>query len=319
MTSPKSGSDARSRVLMAGVSKEHRIIEVGASFRPLAPKRDGWKTCIVDHETRENLIAKYAGADIRPEEIEEVDIVWREGQLHNAVPQEFVGCCDAVIVSHVLEHLPDLIGFLKSVRLLVHDQGRLIFALPDKRWCFDCFRSPTLAGDVLQAHHEHRQVHSFAARFNEIAYSITADGKIGWGFREKVRNLRFFHPLRRIHDLVQSGPVDQSTYEDAHAWHFTPASFKLLVLDLALAGACDWRVEWIKSGQAVEFLGHLRPGATGFSSEDECQQLRLNLLIDVARECEKQWRSILVGKTRKKFSLQKVLARFLGDNKNSPV
>ena len=79
MTSPDSVSDARNSVLMAGVSKEHRILEVGASFGPPAPKREGWKTYTVDHEANENLVEKYVGADIRPEEIEEVDIVWREG------------------------------------------------------------------------------------------------------------------------------------------------------------------------------------------------------------------------------------------------
>lgn len=88
MTSPDSVSDARNSGLMAGVSKERRILEVGASFGPSAPKREGWKTHNVDHETRENQVEKYVGADIRPEEIEEVDIVWREGPLHDAVPRE---------------------------------------------------------------------------------------------------------------------------------------------------------------------------------------------------------------------------------------
>lgn len=317
MTSPNSGSDARNRLLMAGVSKEHRILEVGASFRPLAPKREGWKTSIVDHETRDNLVAKYAGADIRPEEIEEVDIVWREGPLHDAVPRELLGRCDVVIVSHVLEHLPDLVQFLKSARLLVHDRGRLIFALPDKRVCFDFFRSPTLAGDVLQAYREHRKVHSFASRFNEIAYSITAERRIGWGRGDKIKNLQFFHPLGRAIDLARTSSIDTSTYEDAHAWHFTPASFKLLVFDLALVGACDWRVEWIQAGPAVEFFGHLIPGAPGSRGEEEDQQHRLDLLMDLAGESEEQWSSLLASKRRSHTIVPKWLARFLG--MKSPV
>lgn len=300
----------RAELLMSGVMKHHRIIEIGASFAPLAPKRDGWRTCVVDHDTRENLVAKYAGTDVKTEEIEEVDVVWRHGQLHKVVSRELIGTCDAIIVSHVLEHLPDLIGFLDSARQLVHDQGRLIFALPDKRWCFDLFRALSFAGDVLQAHHEQRLLRSFATRFNEIAYSVTAEGKIGWGAGEHVRSLDFFHPFNRLSKLTYDAAAEPGEYEDAHAWHFTPSSFALLVLDLSLIGVVDWQVEWMESGKRVEFFGHLRPGALCFQDQRASQAMRLKLLKDISRELAEQWQSISQADAVPKHMAQKGIARF---------
>lgn len=50
----------RSRRLLAGLSIEDRLIEIGPSFNPVAPKMAGWKTVVVDHGSRADLVAKYA-------------------------------------------------------------------------------------------------------------------------------------------------------------------------------------------------------------------------------------------------------------------
>lgn len=94
------------------------------------PKRDGWNTCVVDHDTREGLLAKYARAAIDPESIEEVDVLWKGGPLHEVFPPEQLGTFDALIASHVLEHMPDLVAFLASARRLVRNDGSLVFAAP---------------------------------------------------------------------------------------------------------------------------------------------------------------------------------------------
>lgn len=289
-TSPS--PDPRRDMLLEGLHRTAKIVEVGASFRPLAPKRDGWNTCVVDHDTRENLVAKYSDAAIVPEEIEPVDVVWREGLLHEAFPQSMLGTFDAVVVSHVMEHLPDLIAFLDSTRRLVRNDGCLVFALPDKRWCFDFFRHPTLAGDVLLAHHEKRMRHSPAVLFNAIAYSTTLEGRPGWCAGESAAELKLFHPLAVAHEVFDTVAQGDSTYRDAHAWQFTPASFQLLILDLGLVNVCDWQVEWVRPAKAVEFLGRMRPGKAVFANDAEMQKRRLALLFETGRELAAQWRTL---------------------------
>jgi SAM-dependent methyltransferase len=284
--------DPRRDLLLEGIPRSARIVEVGASFRPLAAKRDGWNTCVVDHDTRAGLIAKYAAADVVPATIEEVDVLWQQGPLHEAFPTACHGTVDALVASHVLEHMPDLIAFLDSTRRLVKDTGCLVFALPDKRWCFDFFRPVSLAGDVLVAHSQRRTRHSPATLFNEVAYAVTLHGRPGWMAGEPAAEVAFAHRLGLARQLFDDSMSD-TVYRDAHAWQFTPASFELLILDLALAGACDWHVDWIRPADAVEFLGRLRPGVARFPSPEAVQQRRLALLHEIARESIAHWESLL--------------------------
>ena len=288
----------RSDTLLAGIPQEARIVEVGASFRPLVPKRDGWNTCVVDHDTREGLLAKYNKAVIDANEIEDVDVIWQEGNLHEAFPLEEWGSFHAIVASHVLEHMPDLIAFLDSCRRLLRDDGMLIFALPDKRWCFDFFRPPSLAGDVLLAHHESRKIHTAAVLFNEISYSMTLGGRPGWAVGEVAAELAFAHEPGVSQLVFEQIAGGDQTYRDAHAWQFTPASFELLILDLSQTGACDWHVDWLKPQAAVEFLGRLRPGVSSFSSNAALQQRRKELLLQLAAETVEQFQTILRTKEK---------------------
>ena len=290
--------DLRSETLLAGISQESRIVEVGASFRPLVPKRNGWNTCVVDHDTRDGLLDKYNKAVIDDDEIEEVDVIWQEGNLHEAFPVEEWGSFDAIVASHVLEHMPDLLAFLDSCRRLLRDDGMLIFALPDKRWCFDFFRPTSLAGDVLLAHHESRNIDTAADLFNEISYSTTLGGRPGWAAGEIATELVFAHEPGVSQLVFEQIAAGDQTYRDAHAWQFTPASFELLILDLSQTGACDWHVDWLKPQTAVEFLGRLRPGVASFSSNAALQQRRKELLIQLAAETVEQLQTIVMSEKK---------------------
>ncbi|MEY3204811.1 MAG: hypothetical protein RLZZ21_1142 [Planctomycetota bacterium] len=285
--------DPRRDQLLEGIPRTARLVEIGASFRPLVPKRDGWNTCVVDHDTREGLLAKYARAAIDPESIEEVDVLWKGGPLHEVFPPDQLGTFDALIASHVLEHMPDLVAFLASARRLVRNDGSLVFALPDKRWSFDFFRPPTLAGRVLLAHHDRRERHCPATLFDEVAYSVTLRGQPGWAAGAAADELAFAHPPGRAKTVFDAVCRPDDGYRDAHAWQFTPTSFTLLILDLSQAGVCDWRVEWVRPTPAVEFLGRLRPGRAQFADDEALQRERLRLLRELARESIAQWRTLV--------------------------
>jgi hypothetical protein len=80
----------RDQILLAPVSREAHIIEVGPSYNPIAPKAGGWNTKTLDHTTRENLIAHYRGQPgVDVNRIEEVDFIWTGGLLADAVPKGF--------------------------------------------------------------------------------------------------------------------------------------------------------------------------------------------------------------------------------------
>lgn len=113
-------------------------LEIGPSHNPVAPRRLGFRVRTVDHLDRPGLVAKYTGHGVDTDAIEEVDHVWRGEPLSELVGAP--GGFDWIIASHVIEHVPDLVGFLRECERLLNAGGTLSLAIPDKRYCFDHLR-----------------------------------------------------------------------------------------------------------------------------------------------------------------------------------
>jgi hypothetical protein len=251
---------SRTETMLGSISKHSRIIEIGPSFNPIAPKSNGWNSAAIDHLTREGLASKYAAhPDVDVGKIEAVDFVWTDGLLSDAVPPEQHGSFDVFLASHVIEHTPDLIAFLDAAQILLKKDGVVILAVPDKRYCFDYFQPPTTTGQVLEAHTKHRRRHSGERAFDHYAYAATDGGAESWGQRAS-QGIRLIHSLeiaRQTYSLVG----DSTDYHDLHAWHFVPSSFELLLLELGALGETDWRIERIAPTVGWEFFAWLRRGA----------------------------------------------------------
>jgi SAM-dependent methyltransferase len=271
------------RGLEPGVS---RILEVGPSFIPVAPKRDGWLTTIVDHTDRPGLLAKY---HMLPSDalsrVEEVDRVWTTGPLE-MVLQDQLGTFDAIIASHVIEHIVDPIAFFDSASRLLNERGRIALAVPDRRLCFDCLRPVSTTGQMIAASRSKRQRHSLAAVFDHKAYHATHHGNLGWT-RDVSFEPEFTWTLGTAWEVIanydETGPGE---YIDVHGWVFTPSSFESLILDLHGLGLIDWRVTELEEGEAVEFIAVLEKSATRLPEEAMKERRRALLLrqLDEARQ-----------------------------------
>ncbi len=248
----------RAQLLLGSVPKTSRIVEIGPSLDPIAPKSQGWNSVSIDHLSREGLRVKYAthpGVD----RIEPVDFVWSSGLLSDAVPAEQHGGFDVFLASHVIEHTPDLIGFLDAAQILLKPEGVVVLAVPDKRYCFDYFQPPTTTGQVLDAHARRRQRHSGERAFDHFAYAATDGGEQAWA-RRPSKGIRLIHGLdiaKQYYALFE----DSLDYHDVHAWHFVPSSFELLMLELGRLGATDWRIDRLTQTPNWEFFVWLRRGA----------------------------------------------------------
>src|SRR5215210_6573127 len=98
------GNDKR----LVSIDRSMRILELGPLTDPIAPKSEGWFTTVVDHASREELVEKYRSDPyVDTSRIVDVDIVWSGGPLDAAVPNDLHGTFDALIASHVFEHIPD--------------------------------------------------------------------------------------------------------------------------------------------------------------------------------------------------------------------
>ena len=145
----KPSANDRQAFLLAGLDRSARLIAIGPSYNPIAPKSAGWDTRTLDHATRASLVEKYRGhRGVDVDRIEDVDFVWTGGSIVDAVPSDLHGTFDAFIASHVIEHTTDLVGFLDAAATLLTPSGVVVLAVPDKRYCFDYFRPLTTTGQV---------------------------------------------------------------------------------------------------------------------------------------------------------------------------
>ena len=249
----------RDDILRTGIAKNHKIIEIGPSYNPLTPKAKGWHSYVVDHTDGAGLIEKYRkDPSVNVGNIEEVDFVWTEGPLAEAVSSKHHGTFDIFVACHVLEHVPDLIGILRSAEVLCRPEAKMILALPDKRVCFDFFRPLSTTGEVLEAHLQRRSRHSVKSLWDTFAYNAMKHGGPGWGRTDRA-------PLKLtylLHDAYASAlKYNSGEYMDAHAWTFVPSSFCLILLELGLLGLTDWQIERTEAAEYTEFYVWLKRGA----------------------------------------------------------
>ena len=290
---PASPPFDRRAVLLEGVAREMRILEVGPSYSPLAPRAEGWNVCVVDHATREELVEKYSdpahGVDVS--QIEDVDVVWREGRLHEVLVGPGRQGFDVCLASHVIEHTPDLVGFVGSVLRTLAPGGWLSLAVPDMRYCFDLLRTPTRVGELAAAHMRHASRHGIATLVDQRAYAVRKAGRIAWDEAD-LGAVELMGSLADVESLLASRDDHDAEYVDAHVWRFTPASFELLVLELSALGMLDAHVESIHESVGCEFFVRLRAGSRPPGTMEQIDAARLALLERSVREVGAVWATV---------------------------
>jgi predicted SAM-dependent methyltransferase len=250
----------RTEWLLNGLGPQSKIMEIGPSFAPLAPRSKGWNTTIVDHASRDRLIEKYRGNPDAEGCIEDVDIILTgQDNLDDYFQSDAHESYDAVINSHVIEHMPNPIGFFISCSRMLNEVGTLRMAVPDKKRCFDYFRPFTSTGQLLEAHARRSVVHSQSAVFDAVAYAAFKDGLGAWADGAAYESMAFAHSLKEAKAWFDRS-ADKNAYLDFHGWCFTPSSFSLAILELSHIGAIDFRIADITGTLGPEFLVKMERG-----------------------------------------------------------
>ena len=235
-------------------------LEIGPSFDPVVAKRDGHNVEILDHMSAADLRLKYENAPhVDLSAIEEVDYISDGGSIFELVgkPAHY----DYIVASHVIEHTVDLLRFLEDCQGLLKPNGRLILAVPDMRFSFDCLRPVSTTGQVVEAFFDKAKRHSLAKLFDEMAYNCRRDGEIGWP-RGTIGKLAFFRPVADAKWILKEYRKDES-FVDIHAWQFCPSSFRLIIRDLNELGLIELREQSFDATQDNEFFVVLSTNASG--------------------------------------------------------
>lgn len=140
---------------------------------------------------------------------------------------------DYVIACHVIEHVPDMIGWLNRVKELLHDSGWLFLAVPDKRYTFDILRPETTLSHILNDHFRSVRSPELEHVFEHIFFKRDVSAREMWEgtCHEKLARPRY--SIQEAFDLA-ARMVRDDGYVDVHCHVFTSQSFRDI-----LSGAID--------------------------------------------------------------------------------
>ncbi len=222
----------RNQKILSHLNLEGMGVEIGPSHRPIVPKKKGYNVHIIDHMNQADLIDKYRDHNIDLNQIEPVDFVWKgESYAELTGKKKYY---DWIIASHLVEHTPDLIGFLNDCNAILKDSGALSLVIPDKRYCFDHFRPITGLPQIINSHFQKNTIHSAGTVAEYFLNVVSKGGKIAWDQTENGA-YQFVHSLQDAKDGIKS-VQEKDKYIDVHAWCFVPHSFRLMIYDLHALG-----------------------------------------------------------------------------------
>ncbi|GAC1338160.1 MAG: hypothetical protein NVSMB18_04120 [Acetobacteraceae bacterium] len=221
----------RARLLGSIEPGRSRGVEIGPLDNPAVRKTEG-DIRYVDHTDRAGLIRNFPHLAADPSALVEVDAVWGEKRLQDCLP----GPVDYVVASHVIEHVPDLLGWLGEVRAILAPGGQLRLAIPDRRYSFDILRRESDLADVLDAGLREARVPLPRAVLEFLLWTRPVSARDAWLGQVDTEALRRRRVSARDALGLAGEVLAAGRYIDSHCWIFTPRSFGVLMEELSAGG-----------------------------------------------------------------------------------
>jgi hypothetical protein len=218
-------------------------LEIGALDTP-AVDADKCDVSYVDVYDRAGIVSKYEHDDnVLLELIPETTFTLWDGQEIRPLRETTAPGApfDWVIASHVVEHIPDLVGWLADIAEMTTPDGALILAAPDRRFTFDCHRPPTTVGQVIEAHLRGDVQPSPRAVYDHAASSVTVDATTD--LTRGVRPPGFSARTGTPPEAFELAKKALEQYVDMHVWTFTVHEFIELIAELRAIGLSNWYVD----------------------------------------------------------------------------
>jgi predicted SAM-dependent methyltransferase len=207
--------------------------EIGPLAWPIVRKSQG-HVLYIDYLDQAGLRKKYEDhTNVPKDDIVPIDIVAASSTAAAAALKERGGV-DYVMASHVLEHVPDLVGWLQDLSDSLRPGGTIRLALPEYRFCFDFLREPSRLSDVLTAHiagavkPQMREIVDFALHRREVTSMTNL-----WDGTHERRPVDA-DDFARARNAALFGASGE--YVDVHCWTLTLGIFAQVMADLCRMG-----------------------------------------------------------------------------------
>lgn len=217
--------------------KNSRILELGPLNRSLLDSKKFKQYYFGDIRSTEEIKDLYkgnkylekTGLSVDVDSIINIDFV-----IKSTYKETFknVEKFDYVIVSHVLEHIPNLLFFFEDIQNILKPKGELIILYPDRRFCFDYLRADSKFSDIYDVYI--RGMSRVASQVLDFYSNVVKENE-----PTKFWDLNFKIPVENKNNFVKNIQAYESTSqgiseEDVHYWPFSDTAFLKFLYDCAV-------------------------------------------------------------------------------------
>jgi SAM-dependent methyltransferase len=240
------------------VDVDTRALEIAPFYDPFLPK-EKYNVDYTDYTTTEQLKLKASKIpNFCESDIPAVDFVWSPGKaLRECIPErrEY----DFVVASHVLEHVPNPLGWLNEILSISRHGGYVALFLPDRRMPNDFFRRETDFGQLVQWWIEQPVVPTPGQILDSLAHAFVTPGTNALRFESRDNPV---YPLDRYYCdeeamAFATSAHSENEYVDVHCTVWTRASAVTLFERAVEAGILNVEIAGVEEDEA-EFLILLR-------------------------------------------------------------
>jgi SAM-dependent methyltransferase len=232
----------RNSKLLSHIQPKHQDgIEVGPLSTPIITKeQSNGHVFYVDYATTEELREKYKNdPNININDICEVDFIWGESTFSEIVKgREF----DYLVASHVVEHVPDMIGWLHEIGIVLKDGGVLSLAIPDKRFTFDHLRESSSPGTLIEAYLLKKRRPGPREIFDHLVLFNNINAEEVWGNQMSNRKIEPEKDTCLAALAFAKDSIETDHYHGVHVNVFTPVNFLDLLEIIIKLNLFDYKI-----------------------------------------------------------------------------
>jgi SAM-dependent methyltransferase len=269
--------DYRLAWLMHDIDEDsaQRGLEIGALDNP-TPLPDGISVEYVDYASTEYLRQEHLDQETARDDIVKVDHVWPgSGSLAQICRRSDY---DFVIASHVIEHVPNVLGWFEGIYGVLRPGGVFNLAIPDRRYTFDIRRKVSTLGEMVEAYLHSYTKPSVRQLFDHTYDAAAVDPGSPWSPTFDLSSISRYSGEDALNLAYDQSRItmEQGRYFDSHCWVFTPRSFLDRIEGVIKLGLFPFVISEIAETQkgSFEFFVSFRKEASDRSSK-ELQNWRL--------------------------------------------